>query len=196
MRRIVDTMTTNSTASGRFVLRMGPELHEALRAGARASGVSLNEYCLARLAAPGITAAGPEAAAVVDWARRAFGERLIGVAVYGSWARGEATAESDVDVLIVLDRAQPLNRDLYRLGDTAELVWDTHPVQTQIVQLPPAGEVGGGLWPEIALDGIVLVERDFLLSRHLVAIRRAIVEGRLVRRTAHGQPYWTTTEAA
>jgi hypothetical protein len=189
-------MAKSSRASGRFLLRTGPELHQALRDGARAARVSLNDYCLARLAGSDVTATGPAAAAVVDWGRRAFAEWLVGIAVYGSWARGEATGESDVDVLIVLDRSQPLRRDIYRRCDTADLIWDAHPVQIQVVQLPQTGEIGGGLWPEIALDGIVLVDRDFQLSRYLVAVRRAIVEGRLVRRTAHGQPYWTTAEAA
>jgi hypothetical protein len=189
-------MVKRSKASGRFVLRTGTALHEELRKGAREAGVSLNEYCLARLVTPGIAAGSPEAAAVIEWTRRAFGDALVGAVVYGSWTRGEATAESDVDVLIVLDRSQPLRRELYRRCDEEPLVWDGHPVQSQVVQLPPAGEIGGGLWPEIALDGIVLTERGFLLSRHLVAVRRAIAEGRLVRRTAHGQPYWTTSEAA
>ena len=34
---------------------------------------------------------------------RIYGDRLKGVFLYGSRARGEADAESDVDVLIVLD---------------------------------------------------------------------------------------------
>lgn len=183
-------------ASGRFVLRTGAALHRALRAGAREAGISLNEYCLVRLAAPPMTAGTPEAAAVVELTRRAFGDALVGAAVYGSWTRGEATADSDVDVLIVLDRSQPLYRELYRRLDEEALVWDGHPVQSQVVHLPPSGEISGGLWPEVALDGIVLFEREFLLSRHLVSVRRAIVDGRLLRRTAHGQPYWTTSEAA
>lgn len=36
--------------------------------------------------------------------RASYGESLKGVYLYGSYARGEADSESDVDVLVVLDR--------------------------------------------------------------------------------------------
>jgi len=153
-------------------------------------------YCVRRVAAPTAQPTA-DAPAVLSWARTAFGDALAGVVLYGSWARGEATSESDVDVLVVLDASVALTRDVYRTCDVGSLSWDGHPVQIQIVRLPEADRVAaGGLWPEIALDGIVLFERDVTLSRRLVAIRRAIADGRLVRRTAHGQPYWTSTEAA
>jgi len=182
--------------SGRFVLRTPPALHGGLRRAARRAGLSLNEYCVRRLAVPAAERAS-DAPGVVAWATDEFGDALCGVMVYGSWARGEATSESDVDVLVVLDTSVALTRDVYRKCDVASLSWDGHPVQIQIVRMPEAnGVAGGGLWPEIALDGIVMFERDCELSRRLVAIRRAIADGRLVRRTAHGQPYWTTKEAA
>lgn len=191
-----DTRRPPGAASGRFVLRTGARLHAALRAAARRAGVSLNEYCLSRLSVPAGAERSPEASALVAWADAAFGDAVIGLALYGSWARGTATAESDVDLLVVLDASQPLRRELYRRLDAAELAWDGHPVQAQLVHLPPPDAVGGGLWPEVALDAIVLVERDFALSRRFVAIRRAIADGRLVRHTVHGQPYWTSAEAA
>ena len=182
--------------SGRFVLRTPPAVHGALRRAARQAGLSLNEYCVRRLAAPA-TERASDAPAVVAWASDEFGDAVCGVVVYGSWARGEKTSESDVDVLVVLDASVALTRDIYRKCDAASLSWDGHLVQIQIVGVPGADRVaGGGLWPEIALDGIVMFERDVELSRRLVAIRRAIADGRLVRRTAHGQPYWTTKEAA
>jgi hypothetical protein len=182
--------------SGRFVLRTPPALHGALRRAARRAGLSLNAYCVRHLGTPAAERIS-DPPAVVVWARHEFGDALHGVVVYGSWARGEATGESDVDVLVVLNASAVLTRDMYRTCDATSLSWDGHPVQVQIVRMPDADhEAGGGLWPEIALDGIVMFERDDALSRRLVTIRRAIADGRLVRRTAHGQPYWTTKEAA
>lgn len=46
--------------------------------------------------------------------QEAFGDRLHGVYLYGSYARGEADIESDVDVLIVLDRVVRYGADLDR----------------------------------------------------------------------------------
>lgn len=43
---------------------------------------------------------------------RHYGRRLRGVFLFGSHARGEADEESDVDVLIVLDRIQHYCREV------------------------------------------------------------------------------------
>lgn len=45
-----------------------------------------------------------------------FGSRLRGVYLYGSYARGEADAESDVDVLVVLDDVQHYGAEVDRVG--------------------------------------------------------------------------------
>jgi predicted nucleotidyltransferase len=189
-------MNARARASGRFVLRAGSGLHGALRAAAREQGLSLNEYCVRRLAAPGPAIALPAAEAAVRWATGALGRNVVGVVLFGSWARDEATAGSDVDLLVVLDEQAPLTRQLYRLPGASDLVWGERPLEPQFAHLPPVGEIAGGLWAEVALDGLVLFERELRLSRRLARIRRDIAEGRLVRRTAHGQPYWTPGEAA
>ncbi len=43
-----------------------------------------------------------------------YRERLKGVYLYGSYARGEADAESDVDVLVVLDRIDHYGAEIDR----------------------------------------------------------------------------------
>jgi predicted nucleotidyltransferase len=51
-----------------------------------------------------------------------YGERLAGVYVYGSYARGEAHRDSDVDVLIVLDEIPQYGAEIRRTSElTARL---------------------------------------------------------------------------
>lgn len=45
-----------------------------------------------------------------------YGERLDGVFLFGSYARHEATPESDVDILVVLDEVADYGREIQRTG--------------------------------------------------------------------------------
>jgi predicted nucleotidyltransferase len=180
-----------SYGSGRFLLRLPPALHGALQAAAGAAGLSLNEYCVRRLGAGGPGLAVHEGAvALVTRAAELVGNALVAVVVYGSWARNEAAAASDVDVLVVVEPRVPLTRTLYRAWDKAPVEWQGRRVDPHFVH-PPADRIAGGVWGEVAVDGLVLFERDWRLSARLAAIRHDIASGRLVRRLVHGQPYWT-----
>ena len=46
--------------------------------------------------------------------RAAFGERLLYVGLQGSWLRGEAQENSDIDVMVILDRFSVQDMDRYR----------------------------------------------------------------------------------
>lgn len=177
--------------AGRFLLRMEPELHTSLKADARAAGLSLNEHCVRRLSAPwgGGAVEGP-AAEVVSRAREVAGAALAGVLVFGSWARGEAVAASDVDVLVVLEPAAAVHRGLYRAWDAQALLWEGHAVEPHFARLPDPTATASGLWAEAALDGIVLFDPAHVVARALASVRSQIAAGRVVRRWANGQPYW------
>lgn len=43
-----------------------------------------------------------------------YGDRLKGIYLYGSYARGEADPESDLDVLVVLDRIDRYSEEIER----------------------------------------------------------------------------------
>lgn len=179
-------------ASGRFLLRLAPGLHAALRSASAAAGLSLNDYCARKLAAPlGDIAMIEGGACAVTHAASLFGDRLVGVAVFGSWARQEAADGSDVDLLIVVTPGVEITRTLYRQWDQEAEGWDGRVVEPHFVQLPAPDAVVAGLWAEVALDGIILFERDLTLSKRLAHVRRDMVAGRIIRRTSHGQPYWT-----
>jgi predicted nucleotidyltransferase len=183
--------------SGRFVLRIDPGLHAVLRRAAREAGLSLNDYCARRLAEPPAPAAAPDALGLaVRRAVELFGEDLVGVAAFGSWTRGELRSGSDLDLLVVLEPRVRLDRRLYRRWDEQPLEWGGRVVESHFAHLPAVDAAPSGIWAEVAIDGIVLFERGFRLSAVLVRVRHEIVSGRLVRKVAHGQPYWVRVEVA
>jgi predicted nucleotidyltransferase len=48
--------------------------------------------------------------------KKKYGQRLKKIVLFGSYARGEATPESDMDVLIVLDDLKSTYKEAGRLG--------------------------------------------------------------------------------
>jgi len=50
--------------------------------------------------------------------RRLYGDRLRKVVLFGSWARGDAHPESDIDVLVVLDRVDSWWKEHERMSET------------------------------------------------------------------------------
>lgn len=144
-----------------------------------------------RLAGPLLELA--TSAPIVEAVERAavlFDDALVGVVLYGSFARGEMRAGSDVDLLIVLDAAVPLTRSLYRVWDERPSCREGGSVDAHFAHLPAAGARLSGFWAEIARDGIVIRERGLAVSSRLSELRRELLDGRLERRIVHGQPCW------
>ena len=188
-------------ASGRFLLRVPPALHRALRRGARAKGTSLNRYCRDALEAavdgePGRETAWQRAAGAIV---REVGGGLEAVVLFGSRARGHDGPDSDVDLLLAVAPDAPLGRERYvawdeRLAGAPEIQALGTRVSPHFARLPaePPGRAGGGgtLWLEAALHGIVLWQRTDAPSRWIGDAREMMAAGALLRRLAHGQPYW------
>jgi predicted nucleotidyltransferase len=176
----------------RFLLRLPAAIHRQLTTQAAAQRLSLNEYCVRILA--GTDGGALSSRAVLDVRSRAAtvaGQHLLGIVAHGSAARGEARISSDVDVLVVVDRALPLSRALYRRWDADPIAWEGRPVDVHVVHLPIDPDRAGGVWCEAAIDGVVVYDVGGRVQQSLWRIRRAIADGRLVRKHAHGQPYWT-----
>jgi predicted nucleotidyltransferase len=59
---------------------------------------------------------------LADGLRQIYGPKLREIVLYGSWARGEAGEESDVDYLVVLDDYEGFSKELNRIVEvSAEL---------------------------------------------------------------------------
>ena len=175
----------------RVLLRLPADLHLTLVKAAADLDLSFNEFCVRRLQAPsdahGLSVV---RSLVVSRARATFGDRLLGVLVLGSWARGEAAATSDIDVLIVIDPGTTLTRDLYRAWDLDPLTFEGRAIDAHFAHPSAAGTAPTAVWCEAAVDGVVWYDRTGAIAIRLGEVRRAIAEGRVVRAFAHGQPYW------
>jgi predicted nucleotidyltransferase len=123
------------------------------------------------------------AAAVVERAAELFGDDLIAVVAYGSWARGEAVASSDVDVLVVVESSAPITRALYRRWDARPLAWDAWPVEPHFVHLRPPEERATGEAPRIHdVSEVLLAERDRLPASIRPEVERLASVSRDLRR--------------
>ena len=179
--------------SGKFVLRLPPELHRSLKRQADRRGISLNEICVQALEScvaawqADYNSGGIEEQRWFRVTKELIGESLLGVILFGSTARGEAGDGSDIDLMLVVSSDLPLNRRLYAQWDDnlSDENYSPH-----FVHLPDSIDKAGSIWYEAAVDGIVLYEKGRHVSRFLGRIRRKIVGGGLERRVAYGHPYW------
>ena len=95
---------------------------------------------------------------VADDLRRLYGDRLRRVLLFGSWARGDAHPESDIDLLVVLDHVGSPWDELERMGE----ILDRHSVQNETV-----------------VSAIPVAEED-LAEPAIPALVRATTEGRAI----------------
>lgn len=187
--------------SGKFVIRMPGDLHGRLRDEAARSGQSLNQLCVAKLQASVQSSSGealPHAELISADSTaeivQQFHEELIGLVLFGSTARGDATGDSDIDLLLVLETGTRIVRDLYRKWDDcfpkARDAQDSDRISPHFVSLPGRFQDAGGLWYETSIDGLILWEIDRRVSRFLSTVREAMGRGEIRRRMVHGSPYW------
>lgn len=181
-----------SEGTTRFLLRLPAAVRAAVEHEATSAGLSINEYCVRRLQTSGPSAAlHDDAQAVMARAVDVLADGFVGLVLHGSFARGEAREASDVDVLVVVESSVPLSRSLYGSWDQAPVSWDGRPVDCHFVQLPADPARAGSVWCEAAIEGVILRDSAGRVDAALRQVRRAIADGRLVRKQVHGHPYWT-----
>jgi predicted nucleotidyltransferase len=68
---------------------------------------------------------------------RVYGDRLRGVLLFGSWARGDAHPESDIDLLVVLDQVESVWDELRRMD---EVLWRHSFENDTVISAVPVAE--------------------------------------------------------
>ncbi len=186
--------------SGKFLLRLPESLHARLAAQATQAGLSLNAYCLRLLSEPpGRGRSMPAWRRVVERRmpalKRRFGRGLIGVAAFGSQVRDEATAKSDVDLLVVLSEKIPIVRSLYRWWEEVEAkTSSSFEINPHFVHLPKDPSQAGGIWLETALHHERIYASGTALEKLLKNLAERIESGKIYRKWSNGHPYWVRSE--
>lgn len=165
------------------MVRLPQRLHEELTSEAHSCGCSLNQLVVSKLSKKSFLEDSTLLEIIKLYSPRA-------IIQFGSTTRGEATATSDIDLLIILDPETPIERNLY-------LIWEQKlPPATkyspQFVHLPVSQNNLGGLWLEAALEGEILFTRDRSIREFISSVKNRIAQGQYVRKWTHGQPYWTS----
>ncbi|MBF0106290.1 MAG: nucleotidyltransferase domain-containing protein [Deltaproteobacteria bacterium] len=178
--------------SGKFVLRIPLDLHEKLSGLSSSKRMSLNQLCVFLLQR-GLHV--PESQnwkaykPVLKKLKDKFKDDLIGVVLFGSQATGEATAGSDTDLLIILDKAVAINRSLYSFWDH-KIIWRDGELNPHFVSYQHDISEVSGLWFEIALTGKVIYQKNLLVEQLLLKIKNYIADGHVKRHISNGHPYW------
>lgn len=185
---VVLYLVYNSTMlSGKFVLRIDPKMHKSLKEEAKEKGESLNALCLSKISqSSNLLHASALTAIITEFSPR-------GVVLFGSAARGEARASSDIDLLIVLEDSTPIDRDLYKRWD--KIMGGNSKYSPQFVHLPSVRGDIGSLWLECSIEGEILFDREYSLKNELVRIRSQIADGHYQRKLSHGHAYWIKKES-
>lgn len=131
-----------------------------------------------------------DAEKVVDLLKEHFGEALIAVALFGSAARGEATAASDLDIFAIIEGLPA--KHFKRCTLLNELVLPHVPRRVTIAAKTPEEFVQAfpPLYLDLGLDVQVLYDSVGFLSQRLARIRQIIRQAGLKRVKQDGNFAW------
>lgn len=120
--------------------------------------------------------------AVRDATVATYGQRLVALAIFGSWARGAATPASDLDLLVVAEPLPPSRmkrvREFRPVADATlavrSRVWSEQGPQIELAPVfktPEELAAGSPLYLDMTLWRVVLVDRGGMLESFLEGLR-------------------------
>jgi predicted nucleotidyltransferase len=114
-----------------------------------------------------------------------YGERLISVGVFGSVARGKFHPDSDIDVLIVVNKLPPGRRARIeefienietplenRLSKSLKVKY--LPEISPVIKTPEEVEVGSPIFLDMTEEALILYDRNSFLENYLDRLRKRL----------------------
>lgn len=140
-------------------------------------------------------------AAVRSEVLKVYGDRLVSLAVFGSWARQTATPESDLDLLVVAGSLPPSRMKRvreFRPVETATAfersrVWGPNRPAIElspVFKTPEELSAGSPLYLDMTLWCLILLDRDHTLHTYLAALRDRMAALGSTRKSFKGGGFW------
>lgn len=184
-----------SDYSGKFVLRIPPQLHGQLKKLSQQKGVSLNQTC-SDLIQKGLhfqrenLLPSDRLEKIHNKLTHKYRDDYLGLVLFGSIVKQNMFEFSDIDLLVVLHTQTKLTRSHYRYWDQNIDDEETPIINPHFVHLPRENKSLGSLWLEVAHSHILFWQRTPQVSKTLNRIKNLILDGHVRRKSTHGQPYW------
>jgi predicted nucleotidyltransferase len=129
-----------------------------------------------------------------------LGDRLVSVVLFGSVARGQATASSDIDLLVVVKDLPQSRFARRRLLDPAyarvapalaRLMGEGIPAAvTDVIRTPEEAARPSLLYLDLTEDAVLLIDRDGFFEAVLDRMRDSLRRLGARRLWLDGMPYW------
>lgn len=130
-----------------------------------------------------------------------YGDRLVSLAVFGSWARQTATAESDLDLLVVARSLPPSRmkrvREFRPVEEATELersrFWGPNRAAIElspVFKTPEELSAGSPLYLDMTLWCVVLYDREHTLRDYLTALKTRMEALGSTRKSFKGGGFW------
>lgn len=122
-----------------------------------------------------------------------WGQQLVSVVLFGSWARGEARAESDIDLLVISEHFPRSRLDRHReIFEAAKAVSQDFATRVSVIPLTPAeAQATRPFYLGMLTAHVLLYDRDAFFTTLLTRLQqRLAVLGAERRVDADGYEYW------
>ncbi|MCG3108743.1 hypothetical protein L3N51_01028 [Metallosphaera sp. J1] len=123
---------------------------------------------------------------IVDAFKKVYGDKLVSVVLFGSYARGEQRRESDIDLLVVLDTIEDRYAVVTRIVEVDRILEDTlyrelrergyeGVVMPIYLDLKSATRFRA-LYIDVAFDALILYDRGDVMKQVFERVRKRLEE--------------------
>ena len=121
-----------------------------------------------------------------------YGERLVSIVIFGSLAKGTATPESDLDILLIVEKlhGRKMKRMEEFIDNIEDKIEDTPFYISPIIKTPEEAFHGSPLFLDMVYDSIILYDKGGFFKQVIERLRHRLKELGSKRISRGSRWYW------